>query len=507
MHDGGMNGQVNEANGGWNEQQEESIVNETEMSNRLKEDNMMSHQTNMGIKKGLLFLMMFALALFAAACGNAEDEQGLEAGLPDNSSSKQEQPSETGGASTSEEKPNIEDRFSNEPVTVTLYSHYAAINTENDVQALFGPVMEKYPNISIELIKGRTLYDMLSAGEIPDLVATQHYHMATLLPLEVGIDMTSFVKEYDIDLDRFHPQVIDAIRTYSETGELLSIPYTLNYGVLLYNKDIFDRFGVEYPADGMTWQETIELAKRVTRLDEGVQYIGLNPGSERTIVRGYSAPTVSEDGKEALLTTEPYQKVLSLMKEIYSIPGMIREDGSYSLGWNEMLQEQRLAMFPTWLAAITSRLITIEQEGGGLNWDIASHPVFEDTPEYGREVEFQSLMVPPTAKNKDAAFQIIWAMTTDEIQEKMNRGNNLTILDRPDLRSEFAADTQLYKDKNLEGIFTVSPAPTPRPSRHDAEMYSFLRQAFKAVILEGVDVNSALRAANEEANNYLKTVD
>lgn len=456
------------------------------------------------LRKGMLFFGLLVLALLVAACGSGEDNQAQTGNLS-------QTPSDNGQANNEQnkedEKLNVEDLFSDEPVTVTLYSHYAAINTENDVQALFGPVMEKFPNIKIELIKGKTLYDMLAAGEIPDLVATAHYHMGKLLPLEVGIDMDEFIKTYNIDLERIEPQVIDAIRSYGVNGELLSIPYTLNYGVNLYNKDIFDRFGVEYPSDGMTWQETIDLAKHLTRFDEGTQYIGINPGSERTMVRGTSTPTVNEEGTEAILHTEPYQKVLAIMKDVYSIPGMIREDGSYSLGWNDMLQDQTLAMFPTWLAAITSRLITIEEEGGGLNWDITSAPVFEETPQYGSEVTFQSLMVPPTTKNREASYQVIWAMLTDEVQEKMNRGNNLTVLNRPELRNEFASDTQLYKDKNLKGIFTVDPAPTPRPSRHDVEMYAFLRTAFKSVILEGVDINSALREATEEANNYLKTAD
>lgn len=458
-------------------------------------------------KRSLLFTLLLAMILVVAACGSDDKPSTQEPETPGTVDNETPQEDSNGkGEGEGDAVQNIEDSFSTDEVTLTLYSNYAAINNDDDVEAIFGPVIEKYPNISIELIKGQTLYDMLAAGEVPDLLANQHYHMAKVLDLDVGINMDEeFVKKFDVDLDRFAPQVIDAIRSYDEDGVLLSIPYTLNYGVLLYNKDIFDRFGLEYPADGMTWDETIELAKSLTRLDEGVQYIGLNPGSERTIVRGLSAPTVNEDGTKAMLNTPPYEQVFSMLRSFYQTPGVVREDGNYSWGWNHMLQDQNLAMFPTWIAAITSRLVALEQEGGGMDWDLAAHPVFAETPEFGREVEFQSIMVPPTTKNKDAALQVIWSLISDEVQEKMNRGSNLTILDRPDLRNEFAADAKIYDDKNLEGVFSVDPAPTPRPSRFDADLYSILREEFNAVIKEGKDINSALRDANEKADNFLET--
>lgn len=114
-------------------------------------------------------------------------------------------------------------------------------------------------------------------------------------------------------------------------------------------------------------------------------------------------------------------------------------------------------------------------------------------------------MVPPTAENKDAALQVIWSLISDEVQEEMNRGYNLTVLDRPDLQNEFAADTRLFEGKNLKGVFSVKPAPTPRPSRFDIDLFAILKEEFQAVIREGKDVNSALRDANEKANAYIQT--
>lgn len=390
-----------------------------------------------------------------------------------------------------------------EPVTVKLYSHFAAINNENDLQALFSTVREKHPNIKIELIKGITLTDMIAAGEVPDLIATTHFNMNGLLPLGIASDLNEFVKKYRIDLAQFEPSAINAVKSYGKKGELYGIPYTLNYGVLLYNKDIFNKFGVPYPKDGMTWEQTIDLGRRVTRMDGGTQFIGIDPGTDRTIARGYSLGTVDAQGKAAF-DSDGYKKIFTLMKSIYDIPGMIGDKNKYTYGVDFLIKDQKMAMFPSWLAAITSRLKAVEAAGQTFDWDVAGHPVFADKPGIGRELSFQSLMVPPTAKNKEAAYRVILTMIGEQSQTVMNKDSNLTILNKPELRNQFSSNTDIFKGKNLAGVFSVKPAAAPISSDYDDENYKFLREATESMIFKGVDMNSALRTANEKANKHME---
>ncbi|NOU90117.1 extracellular solute-binding protein [Paenibacillus sp. LMG 31460] len=44
--------------------------------------------------------------------------------------------------------------------------------------------------------------------------------------------------------------------------------------VLYYNKDIFDKFGISYPRNGMTWDEVYDLAKKLNRTEDGISYRG-----------------------------------------------------------------------------------------------------------------------------------------------------------------------------------------------------------------------------------------
>lgn len=71
--------------------------------------------------------------------------------------------------------------------------------------------------------------------------------------------MKDLIKRHNIDLSRFEPSIISALEKMSGGG-LYGLPLYNDRMALYYNKDIFDKFGVPYPKDGMTWDEVIELS-------------------------------------------------------------------------------------------------------------------------------------------------------------------------------------------------------------------------------------------------------
>jgi multiple sugar transport system substrate-binding protein len=75
---------------------------------------------------------------------------------------------------------------------------------------------------------------------------------------------------------------------------LYALPFSMNYGMTIYNKDIFDKFGIPYPKDMMTWNEMLDLGKKLTKLEQGVQYVGIDPGPIDQLKEQYSLPYVNE---------------------------------------------------------------------------------------------------------------------------------------------------------------------------------------------------------------------
>ena len=397
--------------------------------------------------------------------------------------------------------------YNNEPVRLTLYSHNAGFVSDADLETLVTrPVQAKYPNITVELIDGKStnLDKMIAAGESPDIIATSNYYLYEVLEKGLGTDLNEMIKSHNLDLGKFEPTAVNEMKKFGKNGEMFGIPYAMNYGVMIYNKDIFDRFGVPYPTDNMTWEQVIDLGRRVTRADQGVQYIGLDPGSPQSLSRAYSLPVVDERQEKAVLNSEPYKMIFNLLKQVYDIPGTVDSQKKYAYGIDYVLKEQKLAMHPYWLAALTSRLPQLNESGKNFNWDIVSYPSFKDKPGIGREIDFHLAMVPPGSKHKEAAYAVIATMASEEAQRAMNRGTRLTVLNNAELRNEFAMDTKLYEGKNLQGVFKVKPAPLPEATPYDVKLYSFLGEGIKSMINEGKDINTVLREANEKADKHIE---
>lgn len=398
------------------------------------------------------------------------------------------------------------DAFTKEPVKLTVVNHGAGINNETDLEnVILKPVRTMYPNITIELVKGKSLSDIIAAGDTPDLVVTSNFYLDTLIEMGLATDLNEFVKTYKIDLNRLEPETISALNRYGKKGELYGMPFSMNYGIMAYNKDIFDKFGVAYPKDGMNWDQVIDLAKKVTRKADATQYLGIDPGLPQVMTRPYSLPVLDANQEKAALTTDAYKSVFSKLRSIYDIPGMIDPKTNYLKdNIDHFLKDQRVAMHPYWIAALSTRVLPLVQQGQNFNWDLVSFPSYADRPGVGREVDFHLFMVTPASKNKEAAYRVLQAMQSNEAQVMMNKGGRLTALKDPQIKKDFATDLKIFEGKNLTGVFSVKPAPAPLSSMYDSKVYSFLGEALKSMLLSGTDINTALREAEEKANKYIE---
>lgn len=430
---------------------------------------------------------VLAIAVALAGCGQSEGQSG-----PSVAPDKTKVPIESVEA------------FTKEPVKLTFYNNGAGINNANDLQKIIlDPVQKMYPNISIELITGQKLEDLITAGETPDMISTSNFSLDTFIRMGLGTDLNEFIKTYKIDLGRFEPETIKNLQLYGKNGELYGFPFAMNYGMMAYNKDIFDTFGIAYPKDGMTWEQVIELAKKTTRMQDATQVLGIDPGFPQVFSRAYSLP-VTEDGNKAVLASDGYQKMLSMLRGIYDIPGMVEPKTNYLKdNIDFFLKEQRVAMKPYWIAAFTTRVLPLVEQNQNFNWDLVSFPSFADKPGYGREVDFHLLMISPSSKNKDAAYRVLQAMQTSEAQTMINKFGRLTVLKDTAIKKDYAADLNIFEGKNLAGIFSVQPAPVPRGSMYDSKIYSFLNEANRDMILNGKDINTVLREAEEKSNKYI----
>ncbi|CAG7623075.1 hypothetical protein PAESOLCIP111_02477 [Paenibacillus solanacearum] len=395
--------------------------------------------------------------------------------------------------------------MSTEPVTLTVFN--TSMGDELFKTAFEEPIKKKYPFITIQVIKrakGSMIEDLVAAGNVPDILFLDSgADIITYKDLDVPYDMTPLAKKYNFDLSRIDPAVLDDMKTYAgagNEGKLLALPRSINVEALFYNKDIFDKFGVPYPKDGMTWDDAVELAKKVTKLVDGVQYRGIGINDNILIPYNQLSLPLLDANDNAAVNTEQWKNWFGTMKRIYEMDGGKLASQDYGKAAQFYLKDKTLAMF----ASTTIFGSLPEAVKGGLNWDVVTVPTFKEAP--GRTIQMfaPGMAISKTSKYKEQAFQAIAHILSDEVQTAEIKQGRMTVLKNQEIKKEYGKENPILEGKNREALIKNQLAPTRKPvSKYESVAAAVMQAKFKDVVVNDKDVNTALREAQEEINQQI----
>ena len=111
-----------------------------------------------------------------------------------------------------------------------------------------------------------------SGGQMPD-VFWMHSNTAQMyMENDLLLNLDDYIANDDaIDLANYYEGIVDL---YNSDGVQYALPKDHDTIALLYNKAIFDKYGVDYPTDDWTWEDMAEKAKALTKDDGSVYGIG-----------------------------------------------------------------------------------------------------------------------------------------------------------------------------------------------------------------------------------------
>lgn len=398
---------------------------------------------------------------------------------------------------------NTENSDLTEPVTLELYQYSARLTDDEFLQFFKAPVETQYPHITMELVRsgeGMNLTDLAASGEWPDIFYTGFRGLRNFMTAAAAQDLSELVKQADLDLDQFDPTALQGIYNYSAGLELYALPMFNNFAVLYYNKDIFDQFGTEYPRDGMTWEEAFEVIRNVTRIQDGTQYFGF--AIDGGIVRmgeQLSLTFVDPVTNQATLQTDGWKKVFETFQRIHEIPGHETRKGK-----NAFIQNRDVAMLASYGATL-GELETLHKEGDPINYDLSTVPSFPEAPNKGFASSSFILGLFVTSEKQAAGMDVISYLSTDpEFQTMGSRYGKLTSTQNLQVKEHFGEELISLEGKNIAAITDSELAPLPPFSKYENIPQDELYKASVAVIDEGMDINSALRQAEEASNQRIE---
>ncbi|MCS7462126.1 ABC transporter substrate-binding protein [Paenibacillus doosanensis] len=390
-----------------------------------------------------------------------------------------------------------------DPVTVT-FGIRPSYMTDSEIQRyVIDPVKKKYPYITVDIVKlddkNNSFDKLLAADALPDINVTNSVTLQGTKLLGIQQDLTDIIKENGYDLSRIQSELLDTIKANNQTDYLVGLPYYVQFNALYYNKDIFDKFGVPYPKDGMTWYEATELAKQLTRQDNGVQYRGFEPDSVYRPASQLSLPLIDPSTYKSIVDTDQWKTVLEMVKNIYSIPGNNKVQ-PFSSGVNSFIKDRTIAM----LAGLNNLGPLSDVKNDWNNWDFASYPVFPERPGIGTQADFHLMLLSPSSKVKDAAFKVMTTILSDEVQLDMAHMGKGSVLKDKKFQDEFGRDLDFLKGKNIQAIFATKPAPAFPPTEFASAAFNRVTDLMKAIMKDNLDVNTAMRQYNEAMDKFIE---
>jgi len=371
------------------------------------------------------------------------------------------------------------------------------------------PIEDEFPNITIETIPimpyKSDLEEQFAAGVVPDIIMSPDFRYLPVID-EVGLsyDMTDLIEKFDFDIDRFDQNFLDMMRAYSPDGELWGLPYMQNKAALHYNKDIFDKFGVDYPEDDMTYDEVIELAKQVTGEMSGTDYIGMvMPSADRYLFPPLGITLVDPETDEPNFTKEPaIQKILETYKEVDQLQteGSAHGDDAYG----RFISERDIAMIPMYFLGLDWTGL-LEETGEGINWDIVTFPKWEEQGDVSAFADGYWLGVTDHTEHKEQAFKVIeFLLSEDEVKRKIRYPEESVYTDDAFLEKADDIRDPLLDDKNMEALYKY-PAPEASEglSPYEETAKDVLAEGMGDFLEENQDVNTFLRELQEETEKRI----
>ena len=196
--------------------------------------------------------------------------------------------------------------------------------------------------VNIQVVDWDNYWTLLEAGasggEMPDVFWMHSNNAQMYMGAQKLLDLTDYIAASDkIDLANYYPGITEL---YSLNDRNYAIAKDHDTIALLYNKAIFDQYGVGYPDDTWTWDDYKAAAEAITEASGGEVYgAACNTTNDQdgyfNIIYDFGGYVISEDKKSSGWDNENTMKAMnfvgSLMEKAWAPQQLVAENGTDTL--------------------------------------------------------------------------------------------------------------------------------------------------------------------------------
>jgi len=350
-----------------------------------------------------------------------------------------------------------------EPVTLTFFESSSGRSVQWFMDLYGNSIEKKFPNVKVDFKftqkvndKNIGLKEMIASGDnnIDVIVTSTGSFIPTIMDNGLQFDHSELIKKTKFDLSRLDPTPIQLMQELSGGG-ILGLPVTATANTLVYNREIFNKFGVSYPKDGMTWDEVYELAKKLTRKDNDISYRGFVASySHVALVNQLSASYVDPATDKTLFSSDPrWAKHAQNLRRFFEIPGNEVDAKSVGGAHVQFTVDKVAAMYVNSLDATFLNPATF-----GIDMDAVQMPEYSDLRGVGSQLYPTYFSIINTSKKKEEAFEVIAWLTSEEWQLERAKQGFTPIVTSAKVRDAIGQDLPYLQGRNAKAFLPAKPA-------------------------------------------------
>lgn len=438
----------------------------------------------------LLLVLVLAFSIITA-CANqgpsSDKEPGQTEGTPKGDSSKEE-PSKDDGEQTELFVSTWD--YTNLEYQKKLFAAFEDANPDIKLNVIDSPAAEYDDKIQI----------MLSGGDRVDVVFTKGTPaLSALIQKSQVLPLDDYIASSGLDNTKYSG-LIDALM---DDGKTYGIPYRKDNNMIFYNKDLFDKAGVDYPTDGMTMEEYRELAKKMTS-GEGVDKVyGAHIHTWASNVYMFPRRTGAFDivNNDVSVLKPYYETILAMQNEDKSVmdyaslkAGNVHYSGVF---YNEQVAMMQMG---TWFIAN----LVEKKEAGEIDfeWGVASIPDIDGTGNTVGVGGVTPISINAKAEHPDEAWRFIEYITGAE---------GATELAKTGILPGYTDDAVVSEITKIEGTpenlkdYLIMDSITVEQDMHPKgrELFKIMDEQHDLIMVNAVSIDEGLKELQKRIDEVL----
>ena len=357
----------------------------------------------------IILVMLLAMGSLFAGCAKTDDSTPAA----ETTEKASEATAETTEAATEEVS---------EPVTIKFMTFSANAESGISLDEIKAAFEDQNPNIKVEIeALGYndyfvSLQTKFLGKDAPDCFETNFENFVAYADQGLLANLEDSIASSGIDLSVLNQETVNA---FNLDDTQYGLPYSFSNVVLIYNKELFDQAGIDYPTSDWTWADVDEAGAKIRALGDDI-YGYLQPISfyEFFKAAAQNGGGILNESNTAFVVNskenvETLEHMLSRVNETNIMPTESQLGG---MGEWDMFLSGRLGMLINGIWAFPT--FTEQAE---FDWDIAVEP---GNTQKATHFFANGLAIYADSEKKDAAFKWISFLSSSEEMAKFRLDNN-----------------------------------------------------------------------------------